>query len=107
MSSNWREEILEYATIHTLPIKWNDEKHEDFKAELATPIPFTESEYLCNRVSKHPLEFEKIKVTAGKTLLITKDLKQGDILSWWVSGDADFGIGVYFSKNKDEKNPEK
>lgn len=52
-------------------------------------------------------DIEKVKVVAGKTLIICKELKRGEKLHWWISADSDFGMGVFFSENKEEKNVER
>jgi hypothetical protein len=39
--------------------------------------------------------------------MIEKELQKGDILEWWVTGDANFSMGIFLSDNKDEANLEK
>uniref|UniRef100_A0A914C5Y9 CRAL-TRIO domain-containing protein n=1 Tax=Acrobeloides nanus TaxID=290746 RepID=A0A914C5Y9_9BILA len=105
-SSNWRDEILDFASYEALPTKWNTEKFDQFHANLDIPIPFPETEYYCNRTVELPIGIEKSKIATGKTLFLSKELKAGDALQWWISGDAEFGLGVFYSKNRDENNTE-
>lgn len=48
-SSNWREEILKYASADALPTTWNIGTEQRFKADLARPFPFEEENFYCNR----------------------------------------------------------
>uniref|UniRef100_A0A914QKE7 CRAL-TRIO domain-containing protein n=1 Tax=Panagrolaimus davidi TaxID=227884 RepID=A0A914QKE7_9BILA len=106
-ASNWREEILEYASAESLPTKWNISEITHFKASLDLPVQFPENEYYCNFKNDVDNNLEKVKVVAGKTLIICNELKKGEKLHWWISADSDFGMGVFFSRNKEEKNIEK
>ncbi|KAI1707953.1 CRAL/TRIO domain-containing protein [Ditylenchus destructor] len=103
-SSNWREAILEYASANVLPSKWNlDGSAEPFKAIVEPPLSYPVDKYFRN-LSFDSSKKEKIRVTAGKSLIITKELKAKDVLDWWILADSDFGMGVFYSKNKEETN---
>ncbi|CAD5229624.1 unnamed protein product [Bursaphelenchus okinawaensis] len=104
-SHGWREELLEYSCVEALPTKWNTDTITHFEANVDLPVPYPVENYYrnCPKVVK---DLEKIRLAARKTQLITKELKKGDMLSWFVSADADFGFGVYFTKHREEKNLE-
>lgn len=106
-SSNWRDEILDFASCEALPTKWNTEKVDHFRAIMDVPLPFEETEFHTNLDVSLPDGVEKLRLVAGKTLLLSNELKAGDVLQWWISGDAEFGLGIYYTKNKDEKSIEK
>lgn len=97
---------MELVCKQSLPEKWNDEKIDVFKAILDEPLPFPEENYYI-KDPKMPSEIEKIRIPAGKTLIITNELKEGDVLEWWVMGDANFSMGVFFADDKNEENIEK
>uniref|UniRef100_A0A7E4UUQ1 CRAL-TRIO domain-containing protein n=1 Tax=Panagrellus redivivus TaxID=6233 RepID=A0A7E4UUQ1_PANRE len=104
-STHWREEILEYACPESLPTKWNESTEEHFTATVDLPVDYPESEYYTN-VKTDVKDVEKVKIAAGKNLVICRELKKGERLHWWMTGDSEFGAGVYFCKNKEEKNIE-
>ncbi|KAK6038555.1 hypothetical protein COOONC_23940 [Cooperia oncophora] len=49
---------------------------------------------------KLPENIQEIDVPAGKHHIISLNLQQGDVVSWWVSGNRNFGFG--FLKPRDE-----
>ncbi|KAI1730519.1 CRAL/TRIO domain-containing protein [Ditylenchus destructor] len=103
-SSNWREAILDYASPNVLPSKWNlDGSAELFKAVVEPPLSYPVDKYFRN-LSFDASKKEKIRVTAGKSMIITKELKAKDVFDWWILADSDFGMGVFYSKNKEETN---
>uniref|UniRef100_A0AC34QFU4 CRAL-TRIO domain-containing protein n=1 Tax=Panagrolaimus sp. JU765 TaxID=591449 RepID=A0AC34QFU4_9BILA len=102
-SSNWQDEILEYATKESLPTKWNDEIDHGFLAPIDLPINYPEEHYYSNKKDELK-DLEKFRIVAGKNLIICKEVKKGEKLRWWLTADADYGMGVFHSKNKDENN---
>lgn len=102
-SSNWHNEILEYAAKESLPTKWNDEIDHGFLAQIELPINYPEEHYYCTK-KEEMKDLEKHRIVAGKNLILCKELKKGEKLKWFVNADADYGMGVFYSKNKDENN---
>jgi hypothetical protein len=105
-SHNWRQEILEYACVESLPDKWNTENMSIFTNHVDLPIPYAVENYYRNQEVKVE-ELENLQVAAGKTVQIYKELKKGERLHWWITTDSDFGFGVFFSRDRDEKDIEK
>ncbi|KAI6227162.1 CRAL-TRIO domain-containing protein [Aphelenchoides besseyi] len=106
LSSNWRQEILEFACPESLPDKWNENGTQLFTNHVEPPIPYPIDQYYKNRQAKVP-ETENLRLAAGKTIIITRELKTGDRLSWWILGDSDFGFGLFYSSNRNEEDIEK
>uniref|UniRef100_A0A1I8AK61 CRAL-TRIO domain-containing protein n=1 Tax=Steinernema glaseri TaxID=37863 RepID=A0A1I8AK61_9BILA len=105
-SSNWRQEILKLSDPSALPTKWNDSQVDVFKAEIDQPIPYPEQKYYVNKNPEVPEGCEKISIAPGKNLTITKELKEGDKLSWYFIGERDMGLGIFFTEHKDESDVE-
>ncbi|KAI6205648.1 Cellular retinaldehyde-binding triple function domain containing protein [Aphelenchoides besseyi] len=105
LSSNWRQEILEFACPESLPDKWNENGTQLFTNHVEPPIPYPIDQYYKNRQAKVP-ETENLRLAAGKTIIITRELKTGDRLSWWILGDSDFGFGLFYSSNRNEEDIE-
>ncbi|CAB3410112.1 unnamed protein product [Caenorhabditis bovis] len=95
----WREEILNYAQIDSLPCTWNDDNHK-FPAKIDLPVPYPLDGYYSAKNLKPPPNTESITVVAGKAHVLTKFLKKGDILKWWVRGNRNFGFGVFWSEDE-------
>ncbi|KAH7700806.1 Protein R03A10.5 [Aphelenchoides avenae] len=105
LGGNWKKDILQYSRPEVLPLKWNDATTTHFEAHVEPPVSYPAESYYRNR-NVVVDGVEKLKIPAGKTVLLTRELRKGDTLHWWISADADHGMGVYFSKNKDEKDIE-
>lgn len=102
LGGNWKKDVLQYSCAKVLPKKWNDATNH-YEAHVDPPVAYPVEEYYRNRDVQVD-GAEKVKIPAGKTVLLTRELRKGDTLRWWVSADADHGMGVFFSKNKDEKD---
>ncbi|VDM36530.1 unnamed protein product [Toxocara canis] len=102
-SSDWRHEILEYANAESLPDKWNSPDENIFTSPIELPMPFDENNY-CNDNFKIPEGATKIRVAAGKFCYVIRELEAGERLSWWLTGDADFGFGVFFTDDRNESD---
>uniref|UniRef100_A0A1I7W6S1 CRAL-TRIO domain-containing protein n=1 Tax=Heterorhabditis bacteriophora TaxID=37862 RepID=A0A1I7W6S1_HETBA len=102
-SSNWKEDILEFANREALPAIWNDEKHK-FPVHIEVPIPYPKEMFYSNKNVKIPEGTKPIDVIAGKSHVITKHLSTGDIISWWISGNKAYGFGFLEAKNEDDND---
>ncbi|VDK18269.1 unnamed protein product [Anisakis simplex] len=105
-SSNWRSEILEYASVDVLPAFWNLPGDDQFKAVVELPRPFDENDY-CSKNFKVPKGAMKLRVPAGELQFITMQLDVGQKLSWWIMADRDFGFGVFYTEDLSETDPTK
>ena len=105
-SASWQMEILEYSSKESLPSKWNETQDYGFTGQINLPINYPEEDYHSNQVQE-AIEHDKLRIVAGKNLILCKELKKGEKLHWWMNADADFGMGVFFAKNKEETNIQK
>ncbi|EYC03226.1 hypothetical protein Y032_0095g2829 [Ancylostoma ceylanicum] len=102
-SSNWRDEILQFSNIEALPAVWNDELHT-FPAHVDTPQPYPKEWYYSSKGLKVPDNTQVIDVSAGKYHTISMPLNRGDVVSWWVSGNRNFGFGLFLARNEDDND---
>uniref|UniRef100_A0A0M3ID39 CRAL-TRIO domain-containing protein n=1 Tax=Ascaris lumbricoides TaxID=6252 RepID=A0A0M3ID39_ASCLU len=106
-SSNWREEILKYASADALPTTWNISTEQRFKADLARPFPFEEENFHCNRKEEVPTDCKTVYINAHKNIMLDFELCVGNELSWWITANMDLAFGVFCSDRKDETNTKK
>uniref|UniRef100_A0A0K0DY14 CRAL-TRIO domain-containing protein n=1 Tax=Strongyloides stercoralis TaxID=6248 RepID=A0A0K0DY14_STRER len=107
LGSDWRNEILEYASPGELPSKWNLDSNNNnkinFEVILENPIPFNEENLYHNRNKVKPI-CEIVKVNPGKRHFLIEKLVSGDTLKWFISTNLDFSFAVYFTTDKNETN---
>lgn len=102
-SGGWRDEILQYSCPQALPAKWNTDECTLFEAQVDPPVPYPEQHFYRHRAARPPA-LERLRLAARKTQLLSRELRRGQRLRWWVLADADFGFGVFFSRDRDEKD---
>ncbi|KAI6243925.1 CRAL/TRIO domain protein [Aphelenchoides fujianensis] len=102
-SSNWREEILEFSCPEALPERWNDEEHTSFSHPLELPVPYPVEQYYKNR-NLHVGDVETLRLAAGKTIVLHRELKAGDRFSWWIHANCEFGFGFFFHEDRGEED---
>ncbi|XGW35530.1 hypothetical protein V3C99_019059 [Haemonchus contortus] len=101
LGSNWKDEILQFSKKESLPSIWNDDTHV-FPAYVDQPQPFLKDWYYSSKGLKVPENVQVIDVPAGKHHWITLHLQQGDMVSWWVAGNRNFGFGFFRARYEDE-----
>ncbi|KAK0405380.1 hypothetical protein QR680_017957 [Steinernema hermaphroditum] len=105
-SSNWKHDILAMGDPSAFPTKWNDSQIDVFTAKIDPPLRYPEQHYYANENRQIPEGAEKISVAPGKTVTITKELEEGDKLSWFISGNADMGLGIFLTEHKEDTDVE-
>ncbi|CAD6191160.1 unnamed protein product [Caenorhabditis auriculariae] len=86
--SNWRDTILEYADVDSLPSIWNDENHQFF-SKLELPVPYPIDGYYSAKKEVIPENAERINVVAGK-VHVSKIFR-----------DRNYGFGCFTSEKED------
>ncbi|VDO78315.1 unnamed protein product [Heligmosomoides polygyrus] len=102
-STNWKNEILQFSEHDALPAIWNDELHT-FPAHIDLPQPFSKEWYHSGKGLKIPESAKMLDVPAGKHHSISMHLQRGDVVSWWVVGNRNFGFGIYMARHEHDND---
>lgn len=51
-----------------------------------------------------PENTQVIDVSAGKFHTISMPLSRGDVVSWWVSGNRNFGFGLFLARSENDND---
>ncbi|GMS93907.1 hypothetical protein PENTCL1PPCAC_16082, partial [Pristionchus entomophagus] len=96
-SSNWRDEIPSLMDPSIAPIFWNDVNHSDFKFCLERPPRVDPIDV------KEPIEkLEQLQVKAGKVHWMEYQLDKGDVITFYITGNAVFGFSIVHVENEEE-----
>ncbi|KAK5980080.1 CRAL-TRIO domain and GOLD domain and CRAL/TRIO N-terminal domain-containing protein [Trichostrongylus colubriformis] len=102
-SSNWKDEILQFSKKESLPAIWSDDTHV-FPAHVDPPQQFLKEWYYSSKGLKQPENVQVIDVPAGKHHVFAIHLQQGDVVSWWVTGNRNFGFGFFRPRYEDDND---
>ncbi|EGT40312.1 hypothetical protein CAEBREN_00806 [Caenorhabditis brenneri] len=94
--TNWRDDVLQYAVHSSLPTIWNNDNHT-FGGFIELPLSYPTDGYYSAKNHSIVKNAQTINVTYGKIHVVTKFIKQGGKLKWWVRGNRNFGFGVFYS----------
>uniref|UniRef100_A0A915API9 CRAL-TRIO domain-containing protein n=1 Tax=Parascaris univalens TaxID=6257 RepID=A0A915API9_PARUN len=102
-STNWREEILEFANADALPDKWNTPNGPKFTSFIDLPIIFRKDGYY--NQTELPENLDIIYVRAGESNFVTRYAESGDRISWFLVADAQFAFAIFRSDEENGSDP--
>uniref|UniRef100_A0A0N5AZC6 CRAL-TRIO domain-containing protein n=1 Tax=Syphacia muris TaxID=451379 RepID=A0A0N5AZC6_9BILA len=97
--SNWRQEMLKLAVPEVLPAFWNEPNSNVFKADVERAVPLDPKNYY---VFKELENMETLSIPPGKVDFFATKGDEGQVLSWTIVTDGNFGYALYWTNDEKE-----